>query len=654
MNHLDQLNNSQKEAVQQKNGPILILAGAGAGKTRTITHRILNLINEGVSPSSILAVTFTNKAAKEMRERIEGMMREDKKINFPISIDNKPFISTFHSLGVYILKENSQKLGIPRYFNIFDRNDSKRAVKEAIIKANLDPKQFEPGKILSVISRQKGDFLTHTKYAEKVGNEYFAQIVSEIWNNYEKILQNEKALDFDDLLLKTAMLLDEDKGIREFYQKKWEYIHIDEYQDTNKVQYKISKLLSKNNENICVVGDIDQNIYSWRGADIKNIFNFEKDFSNVKTILLEENYRSTQNILSAANDIIKKNKNRKEKNLFTKNDEGEKITLMSNYTETQEARAVAQKSKELIEKGVSPSEIAVLYRANFQSRALEEAFLMENVPYQVLGTRFFERKEIKDIISFVKASLNPESITDVKRIINVPPRGIGKLTILKLFSGKESELSSVMQSKIQKFKEMMSVIKKSALEDKPSETIKLVMRETGIEDKLKNGTEEDKERLDNIKELVTLATKYDFLPFPNGIEKLLEDAALATDQDEMDQKKQTDSVKLMTVHASKGLEFDYVFITGLEDRLFPSKRDANQTELQKEEERRLFYVALTRARKKLFLSYTSVRTIFGSRQMNTPSEFICDIDDSLIEEDLLVNAGNFGVDDEEKTIYLEW
>ncbi|OGD70577.1 hypothetical protein A3I18_02105 [Candidatus Campbellbacteria bacterium RIFCSPLOWO2_02_FULL_35_11] len=649
--YLNGLNDKQKEAVTQKNGPILILAGAGAGKTKTITHRILHLINNGVSPSSILAVTFTNKSAKEMEERVIKMLSEDEKFHFPITNNEKPFISTFHSLGVYILKENHAELGIPKYFNIFDKNDSKKVIKESIIKIGLDPKQFEPGKIMSVISRQKGDFKSYSKFKETMGNDYFSEIIEKVWSNYEKTLKEEGSLDFDDLLLKTALLLKNNESVRNRYQKRWQYVHIDEYQDTNRVQYEISKLLTNKDQNICVVGDADQNIYSWRGADIKNILNFEKDFSNVKTIILEENYRSTQNILSAANDVIKKNKIRKEKNLFTNNAEGEKIHLFSNYTEVQEASGVVNEISELLEKGTNPSEIAVLYRANFQSRVLEEAFLSENIPYQVLGTKFFERKEIKDMISFIKASLNPASLTDIKRVINVPPRGIGEITLLKIFSNKEDELSPKAKEKLDDFRKILEQIKTSCLQDKPSDVIKLIMRTTGLEKKLSDGTDEDKERLDNIKELVTLACKYDYLPMPEGIEKLLENSALASDQDEIDQKNERSAVKLMTVHASKGLEFDYIFITGLEDSLFPSKRNNKQTDEEKEEERRLFYVALTRARKKIYLSYASIRMIFGSKQMNPPSEFIFDIKDNLIED--ISNKRTNRIGSEEKIIYLE-
>jgi DNA helicase-2/ATP-dependent DNA helicase PcrA len=654
--YLKELNSQQKSAVLQTSGSLLILAGAGAGKTKTLTSRILHLVKSGVKPSSILAITFTNKAAKEMRERVEKILSEDQNLNIPIQNQEKPFMSTFHSLGVYILKENAREIGLTKYFNIYDRNDSKKAIKESIIKNGLDPKQFDLNKILSIISKQKGNFVDNKKFEKNIENEYFPQIISKVWNNYEKTLQEQKSLDFDDLLLKTALLLKTNPDIRKKYQEKWDYIHIDEYQDTNKVQYEISKILAENNKNICVVGDIDQNIYEWRGSNIKNIFKFEQDFPNTKTILLEQNYRSTQTILTAANQIIKKNKIRKEKNLFTENEEGEKISVFSGWTETQESRKVAEKVKNLINQNISPDEIAILYRNNFQSRVLEEAFLIEKIPYQVLGTKFFDRKEIKDVISFIKASLNPESIVDITRIINVPPRGIGKTTLLKIISNKKEELSPTIKSKVDNFYKLLEKIKEKALSSKPSETIIYIFNETGLMEKLKNGTEEDLERMNNIMELVTLAIRYDFLIDQEGIERFLEDVALSSDQDELDEKNQKkESVKMMTIHASKGLEFNYIFITGLEDNLFPSKRNfgekTEQTESQKEEERRLFYVAITRACKKVFLSFASNRIIFGSKQTNPPSEFISDIDENLIEMD---NNQDFSSSNNEKVVYLEW
>jgi len=648
MNHLEGLNEKQKEAVLQKDGPILIIAGAGAGKTKTIAHRILHLIREGVSAENILAITFTNKASKEMRERVEKIISEDKNINLPIYMASKPFVSTFHSLGVHIIKENSKLIGLTRNFSIMDRSDSSKLVKECLKELDIDPKQFEPNKILNIISREKSDLKSHSDYsAESEKNGYSLQaIVGKVWPMYEQKLAKEKALDFDDLLLKSYNILKNNKDVLEHYQNLWKYIHIDEYQDTNKVQYMTAKLLAQKNRNICVVGDIDQSIYSWRGADIQNILSFEEDYPEAKVILLEQNYRSTQTILSVANEVIKKNKLRREKNLFTENPEGEKVSFYKGLNETEEARFIAKKSQELIEKGTDPREIAVLYRANFQSRVLEEAFLSETVPYQVLGTKFFDRKEVKDIISFLRASVNPESLSDLKRIINVPVRGIGKVTVLKIFEGKRNELPLGVKEKVNSFFNLLERIKKESEENKPSEVIKFIIKESGIELELQKGNDEDKERLENMRELATLAVKYDYLPRPEGIEKLLEEYALASDQDSLE--KNENAVKLMTIHASKGLEFDYVFITGLEEDLFPHQpvgKDEKTPE-EMEEERRLFYVALTRARKKLFLTYTEMRTIFGSQQINLPSQFLGDIDnDNLLEEKFEYR---------EKIVYLEW
>jgi DNA helicase-2/ATP-dependent DNA helicase PcrA len=634
------LNDQQKEAVETTEGALLILAGAGAGKTKTITHRIMNLIRKGTAPKHILAITFTNKAAKEMRERVDKLLLEDMPINRPVSMQERPFVSTFHALGVHIIKEQSQKIGIPKHFTIYDRNDSKRAVKEAIEGLSLDPKQFEPGLILNVISREKGDGVTNKVFREKA-HDYFSTVVADVWDRYETTLTKEKSLDFDDLLLKTMLVLKNSAEIRDYYSSLWKYIHVDEYQDTNKVQYDIVKLLAEKNKNICVVGDIDQNIYSWRGATIHNILNFEKDYPEAKVILLEENYRSTQTILSAANNVIEKNKLRRDKTLFTKNDAGEKIDLTVAYTEADEAQAIVEKTIELMsiengKKKTEPRDIAVLYRANFQSRALEEAFLKNEVPYQILGTRFFDRKEIRDVLSFIRAALNRESSGDMVRIINVPPRGIGKATMIKVLAGQTETLGPALRTKVAAFLALLDRIQTAAEIEAPSLLIKYIIKETGLEQALKNGTAEDQEKLENIRELVSVAAQYDMLDDSadgtTGIEKLLENAALATDQDELE--KDNNAVKLMTVHASKGLEFDYVFIAGLEEDLFPHKRlnEGRVTQAEEEEERRLFYVALTRARKKIFLSWAQVRTIFGSQKINVSSQFITDIGENLIEE----------------------
>ncbi|NDE68353.1 ATP-dependent DNA helicase PcrA, partial [bacterium] len=488
--------------------------------------------------------------------------------------------------------------------------------------------------------------ITLAKYRDQARNAgtsgYYEQTIVKVWEHYEATLAKEKSLDFDDLLLKTAMLLKNDETVRAHYQSVWKYIHVDEYQDTNKVQYMIATLLAEKHRNICTVGDIDQMIYSWRGADIENILNFEKDYPEAKVILLEENYRSTQTILSAANNVIKKNKMRREKNLFTRNHPGEKIELTVSYTEEEEARVVAEKIRDLIEKGnenesgksaepVDPREIAILYRANFQSRVIEEAFIKKNIPYQVLGTRFFDRKEVRDVLSFIKASLNRDSASDLVRIINVPPRGIGKATILKVISGQGS-VGPALQAKVNLFTNLLERIKRVAEKESPSELIKYIIRESGMEATYRAGTAEDHEKLENLRELVSVAGQYP------DIETLLTNTALATDQDQLE--KNDRAVKMMTVHASKGLEFDYVFITGLETDLFPHKKldEAEVSESQSEEERRLFYVALTRARKKVFLNYAQLRTIYGNQKVNAPSEFISDIGDDLIESEVVEEA----------------
>jgi len=639
MKHLEGLNEEQKNAVLHKDGPILIIAGAGAGKTRVITHRILHLIKSGVTPANILAITFTNKAAKEMLNRVIKLIASDKELNLPMSFNERPFISTFHALGVSILRENSQLLDLPKHFVILDDSDTTSIIKEALKNVELDPKQFEPRRMKNAISKQKGDLVNVKTFTTNAGNEYFPRILSTVWTEYEKLLKKNGGVDFDDLILKTVELLKNNAEVRNHYQKKWKYIHIDEYQDTNMAQYELSQLLAGESKHICVVGDMDQSIYSWRGADFRNIMNFEKDYPETKTVLLEQNYRSTANILYAANDIIKKNKIRKEKKLFTKKESGAKIGLFAGYDENEEAVFVAKKSKELLKDGVSAKNIAVLYRANFQSRALEEAFLDEHIPYQVLGVKFFDRKEVKDVLAFIRVALNPNSLHDIKRIINVPPRGIGKVTLAKIFAGQEDSLPIKMREKVSLFHTMLSQIKEHAEKKRTSTTVKFVMKITGMEEMFKKGTEEDQEKLENVKELVTLAIKYDVLQPEEGIAKLLEDAALASDQDSltMSKKKEVNAVKLMTVHASKGLEFPYVFITGLEQDLFPHAGigKSKEEEGRQEEERRLFYVAITRAEKKAILTYCSVRTVFGMRQVNMPSEFISDIDQSIIKEEKL-------------------
>ncbi len=647
--YLKDLNPPQLEAALYTEGPLLILAGAGAGKTKTVTFRILHLIKSGVSPRNILAITFTNKAAREMRERVTHLLNSDQNFNLPMHAmhdGDKPFVSTFHSLGVSILKESGHKLGIPRHFVIYDRGDSKTTVKDALVELGHDPKQIDPNKILGIISREKGNFTSREEFEAKSGDDYMGSIAAEVWRKYDAKLDKDKALDFDDLLFKTAHLLSTHEDIREYYQNKWKYVHVDEYQDTNQVQYRIVQLLVHKHKNLAVVGDGDQSIYGWRGADIKNILKFEEDYPDAKIVLLEQNYRSTQTILQAANKVIEKNIYRKKKNLFTKNEEGEKIKIYTAYDETDEANFIANTVREMLDKGeigadgikkqIKPDDIAVLYRANFQSRAIEDSFLRKNIAYTLLGTKFFERKEVKDVISYIRLALNPDSMVDVKRVINSPVRGIGKTTLLKVLEGKEDELPNAAQEKVRSFRSLLAAIAQKTRTDKASEVIKYVITMSGMEKSFKD--EDEQERLENVRELVTLALKYDSYVQPEGIEKMLEEAALASDQDTLDEEKDKDKkpgVKLMTVHSSKGLEFDHVFITGLEQGLFPHERmgESAGTPESSEEERRLFYVALTRARKRLFLTHANVRTIFGNKQVTLPSEFLADIDDDLIEEE---------------------
>jgi DNA helicase II / ATP-dependent DNA helicase PcrA len=646
--YLTSLNTKQQEAVLHTNGPLLVLAGAGSGKTRVITHRIVHLIHTGVAPHNILAVTFTNKAAKEMRERVEALVHK-----YPPSeravIDSLPTVTTFHALGVRLLREFHEFLGLPRHFTIYDRSDSLRAVKTAVEQANYNPKEFEPKKILSKISRAKGDAKTWSSY--KTGAENFAdQVAATVWEKYEAILKQEHALDFDDLLAKTLLLLETQPPVRDILQKRFQFIHVDEYQDTNAVQFSIAKLLCGEKQNICVVGDIDQNIYSWRGADIKNVLQFEREFPAAYTILLEENYRSTKTIIAASNEIIAKNKNRIAKSVFTSNGQGEKISLYAAMTGGDEAEYIAMTAQALVKEGRQPSEIAVLYRTNFQSRALEEAFLNFSVPYQLLGTKFYERKEVKDVLSYLRLALNPGSVADLVRVINEPVRGIGKVTMMKVIEGKRSELKGAILEKVSRFDQIMMDIADEARTKPLSETMKFIIKRTGIETELKkSGTEDDLSRLENLQELVTLAKRYDELDPEVAIENLLETAALQSDQDELKDKTEQDAVRLMTIHSAKGLEFPCVFICGLEEGLFPHERlDDGATD--HEEERRLFYVAITRAAEKLYLTYAHLRTIYGSQRVNVPSSFLNDISTEHIESS---NPKGFGSSGYETTIFLD-
>lgn len=632
---LSGLNPAQKEAVTHKEGPLLIVAGAGSGKTKAITYRIGQLIDGGVEPEKILAITFTNKAAKEMGKRISKLLGGawgDEGRRGPAS----PFVSTFHALGAYILKENAGALGLNRFFSIADKDDSMSIVKGLLKDRGIESREVEPRRILGIISREKGNLVTADSFREKASKGQWPpmKIAAIIWPLYEQALAKRQALDFDDLLLKVVKLLQKESKILEYYQRRWPYLHIDEYQDTNVAQYELAKLLAAKSQNICVVGDVDQSIYSWRGADFKNLMRFEKDYKEAKIILLEENYRSTQTILTAANQVISKNQQRHDKKLFTKNPDGELIQFMVGIDEGEEASMVANEIQGLLKEKTEASEIAILYRANFQSRILEEALLRAGLPYQVLGTRFFERKEVRDVLAVIRAALNPEDWESKKRIINVPPRGIGKVTLGKMAAGLSESLPAKTRVKIAAFDKVLAEIKEAALKEKPSDLIKFAIKHSGLEEELKKDGPEGEERLGNLRELATLALKYDQFPPGEGTWQMLTDASLTSEQDSLDQKQsgRKAGVRLMTVHAAKGLEFKYVFIVGMEQGLFPYVRFGEDEERDGEEERRLFYVALTRARERLYLSYAQSRTIFGSRRVNLPSDFLADIDDNLLAD----------------------
>jgi DNA helicase-2/ATP-dependent DNA helicase PcrA len=614
MSFLDGLNERQKEAVLHGEGPLLIVAGAGAGKTKTVTHRIARLMSEGVPGRSILAITFTNKAATEMRERLHKLV--------PHRTGGMPLATTFHALGARLLREFHAEAGLPRAFAIWDRDDSTRAIKR--IMESLSLGEPTPRAVLGSLSRRKGEGLTAAEFELEVKS-FRDRIVAQVWHAYEKALTEEGALDFDDLLLRTLALIRDNQAVREKLQARWQYLTVDEYQDTNRAQFEIVRLLAGAKRNICVVGDADQNIYSWRGAQMEHLMQFEDQFPGAKVVLLEQNYRSTRTILATANAVIAKNRNRRKKNLFTDNDTGEPVEVYGARNEVDEAWYVAQNIAALLESGERAGEIAVLYRENFQSRALEEALLSHDVPYRVLGVRFFERAEVKDVLSYLRAAMNPKSKQDMARIIAVPPRGIGKVTLEKMLSG--GTIPGAVGAKVAAFRDMLAKIAHAAATLPASEAVRYAAEASGIEGWLTQDTERGQERLGNIRELVNLAVRFDNEQPPEGLERLLEEAALQSEQDSLAERDERQGVSLMTVHASKGLEFDTVFVTGLEQGLFPSIRDDTR---DPEEERRLFYVAVTRARKKLFLSYAHERFKYGAREGAIPSEFLDDIDERLV------------------------
>lgn len=640
-----QLNAAQNQAATTLEGAVLVLAGAGSGKTATLTQRIINLIENGAHPQSILAITFTNKAAGEMKERIRRAIESNPRINFPVhEYGMMPWVGTFHALGVMIIKEQHKTVGIKKHFAIYDRDDARRAVKEAVKRCDFDPKQWDTKKVLGFISSNKGNFVSLADFKERGSDSYYTDNLIEIWEQYESIKRDDHALDFDDLLLETAKLLSNHADIRTLYQTRFAHVHVDEYQDTNRVQYNIVRqLVNPQTKNIFCVGDPDQLIYGWRGAELRNIMRFEKDFPGAQTVILEQNYRSSANIIAGANAVIAENTNRFEKALTTEAAEGEPIGLYSAYDAREESRWVSGEIKSLIAEGINPKDIAVLYRANFMSRGLEEACLRGNIPYQVLGTKFFDRAEVKDVLSYIKSAFNPDALVDVRRVINTPRRGIGKVSLVKIFSGDETGLPAKAKNQLEDFRTILTDIKEFAQQYSPSETVRFTIERSGLEAMYReSGKDEDLERLANMYELAVVAEKYDSLPQEEAVEKFLEDIALMGDQDSNNDER--DAVKLMTIHAAKGLEFRYVFVTGCEEDMFSPNRDMDRkaAEEKAEEERRLFYVAMTRAREKLYLSWASMREIFGSTVVNTMVTFITDIPAAIIAEEESQAQSTFG------------
>lgn len=651
--YLESLNDEQKRAVLATEGPVSVLAGAGSGKTRVLTTRIYHLIRQGVLAERILAVTFTNKAAREMRERVRTMLRspnsgsslrENPRVSSasglgqtvfsPAVTVGEPFIATFHGLGRELLEKHGKAIGVPRFFSVYDRSDSEKAIAAALKALDIGTQEFSPRAILGRISRAKGEGIRAQEFYEKHARSGFGnRVTGEAWLRYEKALAEEKALDFDDLIALPVRLLEEYEDIRAHAQERWQYIHIDEYQDTNALQGRLAALLAAKHRNLFVVGDIDQTIYTWRGATIENLLEFDKEYPEAQTIILARNYRATKNLVEAANAVIEKNKNRKEKYSTTEKAPGAPILVHMAASAENEARWIALCIRGFMRSGVAPEDIAVLFRTNFQSRALEEGFLQVGIPYKLLGTHFFARKEVKDALAWVRLTLDPSRETDAVRAMQSPPRGIGKVTLGKLAIGERKALRPGERAKIEAFEEVVQALSGAADTLAPSEFVRLVIEKSGLRRALfEEGDADDRERFENVEELASVAARHDVLPGREGIAAFLAEAALASDQDELD-RSEKGGVTLMTVHAAKGLEFDTVFVSGMEEGLFPHQGIGEGPKRDEEEERRLFYVAMTRAKERLILTLARVRKIYGTDHLSEPSSFLADIDSSLMRYD---------------------
>lgn len=645
MNLRNLLNKEQYEAVTTIEGPLLILAGAGSGKTRVLTYRIAHMIQDlNVYPSKILAITFTNKAAGEMKDRVKALVGNEA--------DNM-WISTFHSSCVRILRREIDKLGYNKNFAIYDSYDQKVLIKQCMEELDIDEKYITGRELINKISSQKDNLISAERYKRENESNLRLNKVADVYMLYQKKLKNNNALDFDDLIYKTVQLFKENSDVLEFYQRKFQYIMIDEYQDTNKSQYELVELLAKSHKNICVVGDDDQCIYEWRGADIRNILDFEKDYPNTKVIKLEQNYRSKANILKAANDIISNNSERKTKVLRTENDNGDKIKLYRAYSDIDEGMYVSNQIKKICrEQNKHYRDFAILYRTNAQSRVFEDVFMKSNIPYRIVGgLKFYDRKEIKDIMSYLKFINNPLDDVSLRRIINEPKRSIGNTTVDKVqnFAASMDEcmysvlldIDEVLSlpkrsvSSIKKFVSLINSFIRSRDKISVSSLIKEVIETTGYIDKLKDLKDaESVSRIENLKELVSAAVEFESTSEDKSLSAFLEKVTLVSDIDNFDED--ADSVVIMTVHSAKGLEFPVVFMVGMENGIFPGSQSLENS-AEMEESRRLCYVGITRAKERLYMTSAESRRVFGRMVSYSQSEFLSEISSSLKEYDNINN-----------------
>lgn len=639
------LNPEQRQAVITTEGPLLLIAGAGSGKTRVLTHRVAYLLELGTAPWSILAITFTNKAAREMKERIAGLVG---------AAAEDIWISTFHSMCVRILRRDIEQIGISRNFTILDSSDTQSVIKSCLKDLNLDSKKFDPRAMQAKISGLKNELKSPDDFARMVGgDDFYNKVVLDVYRAYEKKLRANQSLDFDDLIMKTIDLFTEVPDALQFYQNKFRYIHVDEYQDTNRAQYMLVQMLADRHRNLCVVGDGDQSIYGWRGADISNILNFEEDYPNATVIKLEQNYRSTKTILKAANEVIKLNTSRKPKDLWTDNEEGAKIMVHRSSYEQDEAFYITSQIQNLRKEGYKYRDIAILYRTNAMSRVIEEVFIKSNIPYQIVGgIKFYERKEIKDMLAYLRLIANPDDDLSLQRIINVPKRGIGDTTVEKLatYAGdqglslfaainrleglNEIGLPARTLGKILDFRDLIRNLAQMQEYLSITELTEEVIARTEYRIALQaEGTLEAQARIENIEEFLSVTKSFEDNNEEATLVAFLTDLALIADIDSFDdEEEQGSAVVLMTLHSAKGLEFPVVFMPGMEEGIFPHSR-ALLDDSEMEEERRLCYVGITRAQKRLYLTYSSMRTLFGRTTANGPSRFLQELPEDVMESD---------------------